>query len=177
MPSAQEIFDQLVAANTKLDQINGGIADVKTSVDAVRDAVEHVDATLSSGFSALITLGEYTNDALYQNDNQNETIICNLEKITRQTCQLLNEAHTQTQLQTSIEHGTTTLVDLFSTVHAEAALDLERREALRREIEECCPPEPQPPVCVYEPCEKPQRLKKPPKVKSPEEPKKPEEPK
>jgi hypothetical protein len=180
MPSAQEVYDQLIYANNRLggdptgtnpaDSVNGHLGTLEGLVNQVND-------TLVDGFGELVAIGNYTNEALYDITEQNETIICNLEKITKQTCQLVNEAHAQTQLQTSIERSTTRLVDMFSTVHADAALDLERREELNRKIEECCPPKPRPPVCVYEPCEKPERIEEPPKVKRTDEKKQPEEPK
>jgi hypothetical protein len=46
---------------------------LKTATDAVRVAVEHVDKTLQWGFSQLITLGQYTNLALFHNNQQNDT--------------------------------------------------------------------------------------------------------
>ena len=45
-----------------------------------------VNATLTNGFNQLVTLGQYTNQALYQNDQQNDTIICLLEHISKNTC-------------------------------------------------------------------------------------------
>src|SRR5262245_21380659 len=158
MPSASDFFNQIKGINARLDDVNG-------KLDLLRAAVEHVDQTLQWGLGQLITLGLYTNQALYHNDEQNDTIICILEHISRNTCSLLNEAHLQTGLQTVIQKNTTTLAELYAATHAEAALARERLEALRKQVEECCPPEPPRPVCQYEPCPKPEdTLDKPPQV-------------
>jgi hypothetical protein len=139
MPSGTDFFNQLVAANSKLDQLN-------------------VTA------SQLLTLTAYTNLALYQNALQNDTIICILEKISKQTCELLNQACLQTPLQTSIEKQTTALAELFAATHPEAALIREREQALRDQIEKCCPPTPVPPCCQYEKCPAPGPIPEPPGV-------------
>jgi hypothetical protein len=178
MASASDFFDELKGAhdelkgliphldgvNTRLDDIKGKLDALKAATDAVRGAVDHVDKTLQWGFGQLITIGNYTNQALFHNDEQNDTIICILEHISKNTCELLNEAHTQTGLQRIIRHNTTKLADLYAATHADAALERERLEALRREIQECCPPKPPPPVCQYEPCPKPESLAEPPTV-------------
>jgi hypothetical protein len=96
MPSADDLFNQLVAANTRLEDIKGDLVDVKGAVNQVQTAVTLVNTTLINGFSQLVTLGQYTNQALYQNDLQNDTMICLLEHISKNTCALLNEAAIQT---------------------------------------------------------------------------------
>jgi hypothetical protein len=172
MASVQDVLDAIDEANARLggdpqnpaDSVNGHLATIEGLTAQIND-------TVKTGFTELVAIGTYTNEALYHLTDQGETIICNLEKITKQTCELVNQAHAQTQLQTSIEQSTAKLVDMFMTVHADAALDLERREGLQREIEECCPPKPIPPACVYEPCEKPERLEQPPEVGAQEPPK------
>jgi hypothetical protein len=171
MPSAQDILDAINNVAGKLDTVHndlttveGKLDDIKVAVYAVRDSVEHVNRTLQWGFSQLITLETYTNQALYVNDEQNDTMICILEHISKNTCELLNEAHTQTGLQKDIKHNTTKLADLYADTHPAAALARHRLEELHEEIEECCPPEPPPPPCSYEPCPKPPEIGKPPSV-------------
>jgi hypothetical protein len=93
MPSADDLFNQLVAANTKLDQIRTSLVDI--------------NATLTTGFNNLVTLGQYTNQALHHNDQQNDTIICILEHIAKNTCELLNQSALQTALQTEMESTST----------------------------------------------------------------------
>jgi hypothetical protein len=165
MPSVEDVMHAIDDLNARLggdprnpaDNVNSHLATLERVAAQIHEAVK-------TGFAELIAIGNYANEALFHLSEQNETIICNLEKITSQTCRLLNEAHEQTRLQTSIEHGIARLADVFLTVNTGAALDLERREELKREVEKWSPTKPEPPVCVYERCEKPKRINQPPKV-------------
>ncbi|HEY7153615.1 MAG TPA: hypothetical protein VH575_06630 [Gemmataceae bacterium] len=139
MPSGTDFFNQLQAANSKLD-------------------------TLNAQFSQLLTLTAYTTQALFQNALQNDTIICVLEKISKQTCELLNQSCLQTPLQRTIQKNSTTLAELFAATHAEAALIREREQVLREEIEKCCPPKPVEPCCHYETCPAPGPIPEPPPI-------------
>lgn len=167
MPNVDDVFNELTAANANLQQIHADLGDLKDATDAVKGAVDKVDGTLKAGFGQLINLGAYTNLALAHNAKQNDTIICVLEKISRNTCELVNEAHTQTGLQTSIEQSGKLLADLYADTHADAALGHLRRQELRAQIEECCPPERPEPPCGYEPCPAPKPLKDPPRERPP----------
>ena len=170
MPSASDFYNELKGANSRLDGTNsrlddvkGKLDDLKASTDAVRAAVQHIDATLQWGFNQLITLGTYTDQALFHMAQQNDTMICIFENISRNTCDLVNQAHLQTALETVIKDNTTALADLYAATHAEAALIRKREEALRKQIEECCPPKAPEPVCRYEPCPAPEPLREPPR--------------
>jgi hypothetical protein len=168
MPNADDLYNQLLAANTKLGQINTTLVDVKGATDAVKSAVNQVNTTLTNGFGQLIAIGDYTNKALFQNSKQNDTIICILEHISKNTCELLNQSVIQTGLQTEMEKDIDALEDMYETVHADAALERERLQKLKKQVEECCPPErPQPP-CHYMPCPTPPKLDEPPKVDKPQ---------
>jgi hypothetical protein len=178
MASAQDVLNAINAANGKLDTVHGDLVgvnthldgtnsrldDVKGQLDLLNKSVQDVNTALTWGFGQLITIGNYTNQALAQNAAQNDTIICILEHISKNTCALLNEAHTQTGLQTTIRTNTTVLADLYAATHAEAALTRQREEALRKQIEECCPPGVPPPPCGYEACPAPRPLGEAPRV-------------
>ncbi len=154
--------DELTGVNARLDDVKGKLDavvaeldNVESAVNAVRDELVNVNQTLQWGFAQLITLGQYTNLALAQNDKQNDTVICLLQQISNNTCRILNEAHLQTGLQTEIEGSSKELADLYAATHAEAALTREREEALRKQVEECCPPKPPEPACQQQPCPAP----------------------
>ncbi len=146
MPSGTDFYNELKGANTRLDGANQRLDQITGKLDS------------------LLALTEYTNQALYQNALQNDTIICILEKISKQTCELLNHACLQTALQTAIQKSTVMLAELFAATHAEAALIREREQVLRAEIEKCCPPKPPEPCCRYEPCRAPKPIGEPPDV-------------
>jgi hypothetical protein len=148
MPSADDFFVQLQTINARILDLTA--------------AVNQVNATLTTGFGQLVTLGQYTNLALSQNAKQNDTIICILEYISKNTCELLNQSVIQTKLQTEMQTDMDALEAMYETVHADAALERERLRALKQQIEECCPPpEPEAP-CKYAPCPAPEPLPDPP---------------
>jgi hypothetical protein len=157
MPSAQDIFNKLVEIGGKLDDLNATTQAIRADDDQLVN-IENTD------LGELVTLAAYTNQALYQNDLQNATIICLLEQISKNTCDLVNQSHLQTALQQTIEKNTMRLAEMFAATHGEAALALEREQVLRREIEKCCPPEQPPPPCQEKPCRAPQQIDPPPQV-------------
>lgn len=171
MPTITDVFNQLVTANTNLQQIHTDLQIETASTDAVRTSVDQVNGTLNAGFvnlsqgiQNLLQLQNFANQVLLHLAAQDDTIICILEKVSQHTCELLNEAHIQTGLQSTMQEGVGTLVELTKSAHAEAALELERQERLRQQILECCPPEKPKPVCLYEPCKAPEAPGNPPRV-------------
>lgn len=182
MPSAQDFLDGInhVKDNTadirdRLDTVNNHLATIEGKLDAINSSVKAVDADVQKvqqllvwGFDQLITQGQYTNQALFHNDQQNDTMICILQQISVNTCGIWNEAHAQTPLQEAIKAATRRLACLYAATHGDAALTLEREEELRRQIEACCPPEPPAPACIEKPCPAPPPLdEKPPRTEPP----------
>ncbi len=151
MASADDFFQQLKQANDKLSDLA-----------PLRADVEQLSSIVSAGLNQLVTLATYDAQALYQNALQNSTIICILEKISKQTCELLNQACLQTALQTQIQKNTAAIADIVAAAHPEAALVLERERALRTELEKCCPPAQPKPCCQYVPCPAPKQIDPPP---------------
>jgi hypothetical protein len=150
MPSVDDVYNQLLQVNSNLSSLI--------------NAVNNVTSAVNNGFSELVTIGNYTNQALYQNDQQNVTIICALEQISKNTCALLNESAAQTALQTAMAADLDGLEQLFATAHPGAALELERLAALKAQVEVCCPPKKPPPPCDYRPCPAPAQIGPPPQV-------------
>jgi hypothetical protein len=151
MASGDDFFNQLKQANDKLSDLA-----------PLRSDVEQLSAVLSSSLNQLVSQGSYSNLALYQNTLQNVTIICILEKISKNTCEILNQACIQTALQTQIQKNTAAMADILAAAHPEAALMREREQALRTEIEKCCPPPASKPCCNYVPCKAPPEIEPPP---------------
>jgi ABC-type transporter Mla subunit MlaD len=179
MPSAQDFLDA-INNNTnvvggKLDTANNHLTTIEGKLDTLNASVQAVDADVKTlqqlflwGFQQLITLGQYTNQALFHNDQQNDTMICLLQQISVNTCGIWNETHTQTPLQEAIKMAIRKLTCLYAATHGDAALTLEREEKLRQQIEACCPPEPPAPACVEKPCPVPRPFdEKPPKTDPP----------
>jgi hypothetical protein len=143
MPSVNDVYNQILQVNTNLTSL----------INAVNNLT-----------SALDTIGNYTNQALYQNDQQNVTIICALEQISKNTCSLLNESAVQTTLQTAIAGDIDRLEKMFATANPGAALEAERLAALKAQVEQCCPPKKAPPPCNYTPCPAPTPIGPPPQA-------------
>ena len=136
MPNADDFYTQLQTINARLLDLTA--------------AVNQVNATLTTGFGELVTLAQYTDLALSQNAKQNDTIICILEHISKNTCELLNQSVVQTRLQTEMEEDVDKLEAVYATTHADAALERERLRALKQQIEKCCPPpKPEPPCRLH----------------------------
>jgi hypothetical protein len=120
---------------------------------------------LSQGLAASLAQQHFTNQALVEKIAQQTTIICQLEQISKQTCDLLSEAHVQTGLQREIAKNADRLLEIARMAHPGAELELQRLERLREEIEKCCPPETPPPFCVHTPCPPPPEFReRPPSV-------------
>ncbi len=143
MPSVDDVYNQLLQANTSLTSL----------INAVNNLT-----------SAVVTIGTYTNQALYQNDQQNTTIICELEHISKNTCALLNESAIQTALQTAMAADLDGLEKMFATANPGAALEAERLATLKAQVEQCCPPKKPTPPCEYKPCPAPKPIGPPPQT-------------
>jgi hypothetical protein len=155
MPSIDDVYAELQNVNTNLRTVQAELTQVNNSVNTGV-------AGVLQGMQKLIELAIYGDQALAHLSQQDDTIICNLEKVSEQTCALLNEAHTETELQRSIAKSSATLVELYKSAHAAGALEIERLERLQKLLLECCPPDKPKPVCIYEPCKAPPPLGGPP---------------
>jgi hypothetical protein len=158
MTSITDVYNKLDELESKLDQLH---ADLSAEIAATNA----VDATLQSGFTdvtqgiqVLANLEHKTNDILLHIVKQDDTIICELEHISKNTCEILNEEVVQTRLLTRIRDDSDAMRDIIETVNPAAAIDRERRLNLQAEIERCCPPESEPPACTYKPCAQPEKI-------------------
>jgi hypothetical protein len=149
-----------------LNDFYNKMSDIDNDLKSAGTDVNKMDADVNAGFAqtaialgVLVQLGTYADDALSHISKQNDTIICILEHVSQNTCALLSEAHRQTALQDLISHNMARLTEMFESAHPEAAVDLSRREELRRRIEACCPPKEEPPACSYKACDAPRPLK------------------
>jgi hypothetical protein len=160
-PTVADVYDQLRFANGKLDQIN-----VSTTGQA--NAISHLNGDLNKGFKATVDalnriaqIDTVAVEFLFHLTQQADTMICALEHISKNTCEILTQITTQTQIQTQIREDADALRDISESAHPEGALLRQRLAALREEVERCCPPEKPKPACTYEPCFRPERVEMP----------------
>lgn len=171
MPTINEVWEQAQQINANLVTVHNDLTGLIAGVDETNDWLEEVRqlvndgfAAMSAGFVGVHARQDITNALLRYEIEQNDTIICALEHISKNTCELVNYAARQTSLQESIAADTAAQRHMFATVHADAALALARESELRQQIEMCCPTKPPPAPCAYEPCPAPRERTPPPKT-------------
>jgi hypothetical protein len=170
MASINDVFNQLVNANTALGQIHAdGIAQTNATNQLDGDVKSGFNATVNA-LNAIAQIEAQEAQLLYHLTQQADAIICVLEHISKNTCELVTQSTLQTDLQRQLRDDSHAVRDLTESANPAAALERRRHEELRRQIERCCPPDPPRPACTYEPCEHPKRAKEPklPKVEKPE---------
>lgn len=101
---------------------------------------------------------QVTNSILLHLTQQLDTMIYSLSAISHNTCNIANESHIQTELQRSIANSEAALLDISKTINPAVVVDLERREAILKAQEACCPTQLPPPICNYKPCPAPPPL-------------------
>lgn len=160
MATLNDFFNELTKVNTNLQQLD---ADFKASIQQldtdVVNAVNNGFSSVNGQLNSLIQLQIFADKALFHQTQQLDTVICILEHISQNTCALHNEAHEQTALQQNMNTNIGALLRIDESVHPDAALANERADALEKQILACCPPEPEPPVCTYQPCPAPPPLR------------------
>lgn len=154
-PTITDVFNQLVLVNGKLDQV-----EVNTSM------ITNLNVSINQGFAetvnALNTIALIDIEAvklLYHQTQQADTMICALEHISKNTCEILTQVTIQTQLQEHLRDEVDALRYVADSANPEAALERQRFAELRAEIERCCPPDQPEPACEYEPCDRPKPVK------------------
>jgi hypothetical protein len=156
-PTVTDVFNQLVLVNSKLDQV-----EVNTSV------ISNLNASINQGFAstvkALETIALINIEAvklLYHLTQQADTMICALDQISKNTCEILTQVTIQTQIQKRLGEDADVLSGIAESAYPEAALQRQRLAALQAKIEQCCPSEEPRPACIYEPCRQPEPVKEP----------------
>jgi hypothetical protein len=175
--SINDVFNQLQTVNTNLGLIHAdGIAETNAT-NQVRTSVDKLDTDLKAGFNATLTLlqnlASIETEAvklLFHLTQQADTMICNLEHISQNTCGILTQVTIQTGLQTAMADDVDATRELTESANPAAALERVRLRKLQAEIERCCPPRTPPPACTYQPCLTPKQVPMPDLPKQPERP-------
>jgi hypothetical protein len=146
------------------------IDEIGDKLDAVNSKLQSIHDDLDKDLKNVIALLSYADKALYHINLQNDTIICILEKISHHTCEMLNESHLQTGRQQSMDKNIEMLTKMYIHSHPQSAIMLDETEKLRKEIEKCCPPPKEPPICSYESCKAEKQIGPPPEQREPTHP-------
>lgn len=169
-PTVADVFNQLVLVNGKLDQID-------TNTFGQAAAINNLDGDANKGFKAtvdalktLALLDIETIKLIFHLTQQTDTMICALEHISKNTCELVTQSTLQTQLQMRMRDDADVMRFIAESGNPAAALELQRLAALRAQVESCCPPEKPRPACNYEPCFQPKKATMPELPKIPQNP-------
>lgn len=181
MVSLGEIYKHLAQVNENMEQMRGDIINLitvtnalKTSVDETNNilkegfkniscSIQNTNNTLNAGFKNIsygtqniITLQSLAVQELSHLSKQNEAIVFILDNISKQSYELLREAHTQTGSQKSVTESIGIIRELYKSAHPDISLEVE--------LLECCSREEPEPFCTYKPCEIPKKSDEAPSV-------------
>lgn len=145
-----------------INDVYNQLKDINTNLKAILNFEQNASAGTAQQLSTIIGLEDYTNSALFHLSAQNDTVICNLEKMTDMLCSLLKEAHLQTKYQEELSGNVKSLFEILSLKYSREWVEAERFKDLKLKIEKCCPPPEEAPVCTYTPCAKADPLPAPP---------------
>ena len=164
-PTVTDVFNQLVLVNGKLDQVQLNtslIANLNSSINqGFNDTVDTLNVLIKVNIEAV--------KLLYHQTKQADTMICYLDQISQNTCNILTQVAIQTDLQTRLQKDVDALLYISESVNATVAVERQRHDELRAQIERCCPPPPLQPVCTFKPCDKPEPVKEPELPKFPDD--------
>ncbi|WP_026450737.1 hypothetical protein [Aequorivita capsosiphonis] len=105
-------------------------------------------------FKKMLEQSKYQNQLLGSMINYFETITCQLEKISKQTCQSVNELHWQTTIQKKLLKEISTLLEIYKYQKPDAVARIGELEDIKKQLEKCCPSEKDKDriICKYKPC-------------------------
>lgn len=172
MPSINEVWEQALQINANLVVLHHDVDGLEgIATNQLNELEEHTDwleaihvvlgdgfANLANGIAGVQARLDLSNALQRYQILQNQTIICLLDKIARNTCDILTEEDQQTRLQKAIADDVDALRHMEATVHPDAALVLQRALEAKKEAERCCPPPKPVPRCSFEPCPAPPKL-------------------
>lgn len=144
MASITDVFNALNDIKARLDSLHADNVSNGSKLDTIDGKLDAIDQQ-----------ERLTNQLVLHLTKQETAIICILEHISRNTCDLVNLSSLQLKALHAIEDQTRVSAEMLRAANPQAALDLQQRDELRREIERCCPPEAEKDRCRYEPCHDP----------------------
>lgn len=175
MASINDVNNSVNKVNTTLHKeidatnaVQTSVDNLKASVDNVSTRIDNLDGDLVAGFSAtvqrlkdleIIGIGEV--DLLFHLTQQADTMICALNQISQNTCGILTQVTIQTDIQKRLLKETEAIRFIDESANPAAALESQRLKKLKDQIEKCCPSQPTPPACTYQPCPSPKQIGRP----------------
>lgn len=155
MPNLQDVADQI---NARLDQIAthtastaDNTADIRSELVTANGRLAQIDTTLGTGFAnlsqglfALLQVQVHVAELLDHNRKQNDTIICQLDNSNELLCNIARKLGRQVRLSEAALAAVRRIEGIVERVHCCAAAEYDRHRELQRQLEACCPPQPEP---------------------------------
>lgn len=162
MASINDVFNALNDIKGKLDQLhvdatnNGQKQDATNNkLDTLNQTVTTVGTAVDARFAQVLQQQQLSNQLVHHLTQQQETVICILENVSRNTCELVNLETEELKATLAVQEHSRTTAEILRGAYPNAAFDLANRDDLERKIKECCPDEPDRPPCQYKPCASP----------------------
>ncbi len=177
MPSLGDVANDVLA---RLDDIKSNLDTIKSSTSAMEgdvgaikiitaatvSQIVQLDTDLKTGFSnvaqglqVLIALGIQQGQLLEENNRQNDTTVCWLTNIANTLCDVKYNTDKEVQLQTDLSHLLHHIDDMAELAYAREAIEVAKRYELEHRMDECHPPEQEPPQPCFEACQSPTRVR------------------
>ncbi|PFU61955.1 hypothetical protein [Bacillus thuringiensis] len=155
MPSISDVYNIMKDVQHNTQTIHNDLQILNNQVNTSNSHLQTITQILNTGFQNLSLGIKDMIDLQTYNNKQNNAMICILEKISQNTCILVNEAHLQTGLQEKIEDETYDLLRLYEATHGNEAIEYNRVKEIHKELDQCCPKETPEPPCHYINCDSP----------------------
>lgn len=173
MPSIQDVADQI---NAKLDNISAKsnqtatntkntvteVTEVQNKIAVTNSKLDQINFDLLNGFSNLGTgleviadLAKASLSVQLHQVKQADTIICLLENNNEMLCGITRKLTKQLEISERIALANERTEEILERVHSAEAADVDRHSQIAQQMEECCPPDEEPPEPCPDPCKKP----------------------
>ncbi len=151
------VHDDLITLNACCERGDAKLGDLVSGLAELKAIANAGFSALANGLAGVQARQDITNQLLLFQAQQQATMICALENISRNTCGIWNENDEQTDLLQAAGANLRALEHMTASAEPEAALTWDRQLANTAELRACCPEEPRDPVCDYKPCPVPEQ--------------------
>jgi hypothetical protein len=160
MPTLDDFYNAVTTINEHLGGILAGVealvgevGGLRADVGNVSAALERIDNGMRDGLQALVDRADYTNTALVIMSKQLGSVLCATEFVSKNTCVLVNYGQIELELERRTTQAAERTAELTEVAFPAAAIAVDKLQAVRGRLAECCPQAQDEPPCTYQPCE------------------------
>lgn len=148
----EEIRDRLISIDgniSSMQQINQTISN-NTAFTLLVNQTGF--ANIAQGIAAQISVQLQTNELLALNANQNQAIICWLQKIAEMNCSLVKLSESQNEISLDSNSDIKRILQIVERVHPSEVLEINKLSEIENKLKACCPDEEPETKPCFEPC-------------------------